>query len=78
MKILLLVISLFFINFAFAQKQDSVLYLTDEIEVNSFFSEGTVFTSPSNISVLNKKSITNRNGNNHSDILKSVSGVYMK
>ncbi|MBN8568625.1 MAG: TonB-dependent receptor [Ignavibacteria bacterium] len=78
MKILLLVISFFFFNFAFAQKQDSSVYSTDEIEVNSFFSEGTVFTSPSNISVLNKKSIKNRNGNNLSDILKSVSGVYMK
>lgn len=78
MKILLLVISLLFFNFAFAQKQDSSDYYTQEIEVNSFFPESSIFTSPSNISILNKKSISNRNGSNISDILKSVSGVYMK
>ncbi len=76
MKLLTLLISLLFLNLAFAQ--DSLKYSTEEIEVNSFFSESTIFTSPSNISVLNKKSIARRNGENLSDILKSVSGVYIK
>lgn len=60
----------------FAQKDSS--FSTDEIEVNSFFPDGNIYISPSNISVLNKKAVERRNGENLSDILKSVSGVYVK
>jgi iron complex outermembrane receptor protein len=65
-------------NFASAQKQDSADYFTSEIDVNSFLNEIDIFTSPSNISILNKKSIQRRNGSNVSDILKTVSGVFVK
>lgn len=78
LKLLILLISLLFTNLALAQKQDSSVYSTSEINVNSFFMEMNVYTSPSNISVLNKKAIERRNGSTVSAILKTVPGIFMK
>jgi len=78
LKIRLILILLLLTNFAFSQKQDSSVYSTDRIEVTSFYPEINSLTAPSHISILNKKSILNRNSTNISDILKTVPGVYVK
>ena len=63
--------------FGISAQQDS-LFSTEEIEVTTTGIENSVFSSPSNITILNKNSIERRNGTTVSDILKSVSGVFVK
>lgn len=70
------ILSLLIPLYAFAQSDSS--FSTDEIEVTSLRSEVSIYSSASNISILNKASINRRNGDALADILKSVNGVFIK
>ncbi len=70
------ILILFILSSAFnIYAQDDIK--TDEIKVISSY--GTdILSSPSHITVLDKNSLHNRNGSNISEILKTVTGVFVK
>lgn len=76
-----LIFTLIFIlnlNDAVSQSGDTLNFRTEEINISGTKIKTNIFESPEKIQYIDKNKITNKNGNNISDILQLGAGVYIK
>jgi vitamin B12 transporter len=81
MKIVYIYILIFFISgVSFAQVSSSkdTVYRTEEINVISNRLETNIFWSPTSVKVIDEKQINSSNGERLTDVLKSLSNIYIK
>ena len=77
---LLYIILLILPAYSYSQKaeEDSVRYVTKEIEVRSNMLGSDIFSSPNSIKVFTDKKISMTNGDKFSDVLQTAGGVFIK